>query len=375
MSLPTSAQEVRTRGECSPAVVDNSGTISINCYIDDVPLESVVRQGEADELIAALKSGISAETILQGFTLGNPRNLSGVSFFKNVDTDKLQSLLQALLARTNLNNRIFFKEDSYTSLFQLAASSGRRDAVVEMARSGVAVHAPQNLDGEKQDRFILPELFPILDLVRDGVVSIDDTEALNSLFANSVLLPDFGASEDRSASRRASKQFLDALGLRKRLEERVPSLAGRRPYDMKNIAPLCLLASKSDGFDWCARLQAVSKAYLNEDATAGLHDPASIELLGLLNIRDNQAVFLAYHTRHWGDVGLFFVPKSGSKYHLGTWNSFGTGGVRCWSEILDGFEDDCWRYYRLEEDIFEPGKLVGSRGYPVYRASDEKIEF
>ncbi|WP_172300130.1 hypothetical protein [Pseudoruegeria sp. HB172150] len=374
--LPVSvfAQNVQTSGECSPAVVDNAGTISVNCYIDDVPLESVVRQGLAQELLEALESGLSAETILQGFVLGNPRSLSGVSFFRNADPKQLAALLNALADHVNLNNRIYFREDSFTTLFQLAASSTNGQSTVEMARLGMAVHAPQHIDGGAQDRFLLPELFPVLDLVRNGSVSVQDADALTALYALSFPVPGFEAGRENTDGMRAERDFIEALDLRRKLVSRVPDMQARAPYDFGNAAAICELASRSDNFDWCARLRSVSTVYRKDSMNDGMHYPLSIALLGLMNIRDDNAVFLAHHTRAWGGIGMFFVPRVGTKYRLGMWNS-GSGGVQCWSETLNGYDKSCWRYYLYEEDIFEPGRLAGPDGFPVYIAGEEKVDF
>lgn len=377
--VPAFSQSVSTTGECSPAIVDNSGGISVNCYIDDVPLESVVRQGHVIALMDAISSGISPETVLQGFVLGNPRSLAGVSFFKRVDVDELQQFLILLQPHVDLNSRIFFNDTAFVSLMSLAKEAGRIEPIMAMAKSGMSIHAPHNPEGGKQTSYLLPELFPVLDMVRNGVLDIGDEENLRHLFEHSFFYPEFSTTwEDLQATgnRRVPHAFSEEAKLQNSIAIRVGIEVEQDRLDFGNATSICNLARKGSNFDWCERLRDVPRIFLSDDPTGrNTGWPPRLEVLALLTIRDDMAKFLIHHTRASGDVGILLVPKNGNQYFLGMWDSEYGGGTPCWSDRFQDYSQSCWGFYSLEADIFNPDKLTGRRGWPVYTASEERIEF
>ena len=372
------AGKIQTKGDCSPAVVSNEGAVNINCYINDVSLESLVREGNAIKLIDALEAGVSAETILQGFVLGDVRKLSGVDFFKKVKITDLSRLLKELSKRININDQIYLGSDAYTTLFWLAADAQKKDVILTMARLGMAIHVNDHRHGGYHDRFVSQDFFPIIELIQNGVISIEDTEILEELFENSFVLPEFNVKDGErvamSVRDSGSDAFFKKVDLLDKIISLLPKAKNRKSYDMANIPKLCSLASIADDFNWCERLRSVSSFYLSDDKT-GTHYPYSIRLIGLLNIRSDYAIFLIHHTRNWGSIGLFFVPKKGTKYLMGLWNTKYSNSTPCWSEKLEGWDIDCWRLYTYEQDLFNKSKIVGTEGYPTFTAEDEKISW
>jgi len=372
------AKDIETKGDCSPAIIENESSVSINCYINDLPLDSIVRQGKANELVAALKSGISAKTIFQGFVLGNKKYLSGVDFFKNVKSNDLTRFLIELSQHININDRIYLKDDAYTTLFWLAAESQRKEIIFIMAKSGMAIHVDRHIHGGYYDTYITPEFFPIINLIREGVLSVEDKEVLEELFANSFIFPKFNVKKEKSTVLPVSKsdygRFFNTIDLREKIIAQLPAVNSRKPFDMANIPKLCRRASIADNFDWCERLKSVSLFYLSDDKS-GAHWPYSVQLIGLMDIRSDYAIFFMHHTRSWGNIGFFYVPKKGTKYKMRLWNTPGSNSTPCWSDKLKGYDTACWRIYSYEQDFFDKSKFVGLRGFPVYTAGKKKISW
>ncbi|QPJ60819.1 MAG: hypothetical protein G3M70_02515 [Candidatus Nitronauta litoralis] len=375
-TTPILAQEIKTRGDCSPAIFEAEGagavSLRLNCYINDLPLDSIVRQGKAKELLKALKKGVSAETIIQGFALGNTNNLSGVGFFKKVIITDLSKFLREISKHININNRIYLKNDAYTTLFWLAAEAQRKDIISIITAFGMAIHIDDHRFGGHHDTFLRKEFFPIISLIRNGVITVKDTEVLEKLLENSFIFPEFNSSFPVSTD--VSYNFEKKTDLRNKIIAGLPNAKSRKPFDMANIPNLCQLASKSGDFDWCERLKSVSSFYLSDDKT-GTHWPYSVKLLGLLNIRSDYAVFLMHHTRGRGSLGLFYVPRKGTKYKMSFWNTAGSNSPPCWNKKLNGYKTDCWRLYSLEQDFFDKKKFTGKRGFPIYTASDKNISW
>ncbi len=379
---PALAQDIQTRGDCSPAIfeAEGSGPVSLrlNCYINDLPLDSIVRQGKAKELLKALKKGISAETIIQGFALGNINNLSGVGFFKKVNITDLSNFIREMSKHININNRIYLKNNAYTTLFWLAAEAQRKEIISIIATFGMAIHIDDHRFGGHHDTFLRKEFFPIISLIRKGVITVKDIEVLEKLLESSFIFPAFNFKEGKRTifpvRSDSSYNFDKKIDLRNKIIAGLPNAKSRKPFDMANIPKLCQLASKSGDFDWCERLKSVSSFYLSDDKT-GTHWPYSVKLLGLLNIRSDYAVFLMHHTRGWGSLGLFYVPRKGTKYKMGFWNTAGSNSPPCWNEKLNGYKTDCWRLYSLEQDIFDNKKFTGKRGFPIFTASDKKLSW
>ncbi|OJJ11527.1 hypothetical protein BKI51_07230 [Alphaproteobacteria bacterium AO1-B] len=375
----SASTDVQTRGNCSPAVVENAGNIQVSCFINEVPLDSIVRQGRISDLLKAMDAGVSVDTVLQGFVLGNRRNLSGVQFFSNADIKQLEHFIKYVAARKNLNARIYLGTDAYTNLFHLAARSRRRDAILTLVNTGASIHSLENLTGEDRTRFVGREMFPIVTLMREGAISIRDTEAIEALVSSSFLLPEFNVKQEDGRTQmpigNSSREFSELAKLRTDVFKKIGAASTRQPYDMGNIQKLCEAASVSDRFDWCERLRQVSNLYLLSEENSKTHWPVSISILGLMDIRPDHAIFLMHHTRGWGSVGFLFVPRVGGQYIYGTWNTSGSNATACWSDITDGFNINCWRFYALQEDLLENGKLSGRNGYPVFFAQDSKLDW
>ncbi len=372
------ASKVETRGDCSPAITSNEGGISVNCYINDLPLDSIVRKGRAIDLIGALDSGISAETILQGFVLGNVKSLSGSVFFKKVKLDDLTKLLTKLTKQVNVNNKIYISNDAYTTLFWLAADSQRKEVISMLAKLGASTHTRDHRHGGQYDVFVTKEFFPLISLIREGAVSTENVDILEELFENSFTLPEFNVEKESGIIMPVrgsnSNEFLEYVALRKKITRLLPKAKSRKPFDMANIPKLCKVASESDDFDWCERLGLISTHYLvNEKDKSPSHWPNSIKLIGLMDINSDYAIFLMQHDRGWGNIGQFYAPRKGKKFIFRYWNTDGSNNTPCWNDRLGGYKTDCWRSYSYEQDIFDKRKIIGKRGYPTYIASETKI--
>ena len=145
---------------------------------------------------------------------------------------------------------------------------------------------------------------------------------------------------------------------------------------MKNVEPLCQRASKSDKFDWCARIRKIGIEYLSDDPTErNTGWPHRLRIVGLLNIRNDFAIFLIHQSRYPQNFGLFYAPKTGTEFALGLWETQYGSGTPCWSDRLNSYKDDCWRFHTLEQDLFELQKLTGLSGWPTYVASNKKINW
>ncbi|WP_372741772.1 hypothetical protein [Neptunomonas sp.] len=371
------AEKIETRGDCSPAIIENESAIKINCYINDLPIDSIIRNGKANDLIDALNSGLSAKTIFQGFVLGDVKNMAGIDFFRNVKLDELEQFLNVISKSINLNNRIYIKDDSYTTMFNLATESERSAVIEALANVGLSIHVDSNLQGGDRTACVTKQFFPIVELVRNGVISLNQTEILEKLFALSFIYPEFNVKVGNTTTLPVQDSscwgFYESLELRKKIISTLSKIEKRKPYDMSNILEICSYASHADKFDWCNRLKRVSKLYLAEDKSVSNWYPYSIQLIGLYEISSDYAVFFMHHTRGWGGIGFFLVPKKGTIFKVGMWNTSMSNATACWNDRLNGYKTNCWRYYTAEQDLFDQNKM--ELGGYIYQASEEKIKW
>lgn len=362
-----------TSGNCSPAIVGNNGVIEIQCRINDTPLDEIVRRGGSNLLLDALNSGVPAETILQAFVAGNSKKLSGVSFFENAPEGNSKKLLFALSKKVNLNDPIYFTKDSSATLFWLAAQAGRKENIEMMTDMGLAIHITDHRFGHTNHIMFDRDFFPIVTLIREGTIEINDATIIEKLLTNSFIFPNSNAQIGRAdLMSQQTNEFLRNNLVREKIISTLSLKSERELYDMGNVEALCDQANRSSSIDWCKRLKAISIDYYCDDK-AGTHWPFSFHLIGLLNIGSDYASFMVSQTRNWGGIGQFWIPAKGHEFRLTLWNTSGSNATPCWSDKLQGYKKDCWRTYRFLQDIFDPNKLVGTKGYPTYTGGENTI--
>ena len=162
------ADSIKTEGDCSPVVLENAAQINIRCFVDKEPLDWLIRAGKAKKIIQGIEAGLPPTTVFQSLAQGGPRDFAGVQFFKNVPGEELVEFLEVLGEHINLNNRIYFTDDAFTSVFWLAAKAGTKQHLATIAEFGLSVHAPDHHSGGNIKYMELSEFFPILNLLKSG---------------------------------------------------------------------------------------------------------------------------------------------------------------------------------------------------------------
>ncbi|HEX6049130.1 MAG TPA: serine protease [Gemmatimonadaceae bacterium] len=294
-----------------------------------------------------LQAGAPVGLIAQGFS----REASGGQtvahvFFERTrgDTAAAAWLRSAIRAGLDPNATVPSPTYAKTGLLNAAIYAGNATAALALMEGGASPHALQELWFARP--VTPPMLFPFDAVIRNSVFTREEKRSvIAGMFANGGIFPSFetvntrrGETYHTQAIRRMTEQARAQAGV---------TLSPNDPTDM-GASPVCRVASRRDGFDWCAFARAVPRGVRMGEKM--LHDFWHLDLVGLIGVVDGKAYFLGLEKETYGEpVSLVEVSRDMRAWRVYRYMSPQAAMGFC-KEVDGQRPDRCWRRINMTYD-------------------------